>query len=72
MQVKRQKSTNFCDFITNLRVSQHYLVRKDILERCDVSRTTFSKWVRGVAVPREANKQIINQIATNYGYHNVY
>ncbi|GEM_PF-5894812 len=72
MQENKKKSTNFSDFITNLRVSQHTLVRKAILDECEVSRTTFSKWVRGAAVPRATNQKIINQIATNYGYHNVY
>ncbi len=72
MQENKQKSTNFCDFITNLRVSQHQMVRKAILDECDVSRTTFSKWVRGIAIPRDTNKKIINQIATNYGFQNVY
>ena len=72
MQIIRENSTDFYDFITNLRVLEHKRVRNAILCECGVSRTTFSKWVRGTATPRDINKSIINKIAQSYGYKNVY
>lgn len=62
----------FNKFINNIKAGDTKPLRNAILEQCNVSLTAYRKWVRGLAMPRPENQEIINDIAVKYGYGMVY
>jgi len=69
--MKRNRS-NFKNFTDSIPVGKIRTIRQDILEKCEVSRMTYSKWRRGVATPTRVHGKIINKIATKYKLPIVY
>lgn len=72
MQIKRNKSYVFRDFIANLKVSQLSSFRKEVVAQCKVSAVAYYKWARGAAVPTAPHQHMINKIAVKYGYKEIY
>lgn len=64
--------TNFSDFIQNVKIGEIRSLRNDILSVCNITSTTYSKWMRGIMMPRKDKQCLINKIANNYGYNDVY
>lgn len=72
MQVKRNNSYIFRDFIANLKVSQLRSFRKEVVAQCKVSTVAYYKWARGAAVPTAPHQKLINKVAVRYGYEEIY
>ena len=67
-----KKMQNLPHFVGNVKAKDAKVIRKAVITLCGVSSMTYSKWVRGVAIPRDERKIIINKIASSYGYKNVF
>lgn len=60
------------DFITNAKVFEAKEIRLKIIERCKVSKVTYSYWLNGTRIPNKKNQRAINHIVTTYGYPTIY
>lgn len=72
MSNKSDFSQNFALFIKNVKFGDHSKIRRLILDSCDVSATTYHKWLRGKTTPTKQKRGTINLIALNFGYPQVY
>lgn len=72
IEIMKRNRSNFKHFTDAIPSGKISLVRQDILDKCQVSRMTYSKWRRGVATPTKVHGKVINKIATKYKLPIVY
>lgn len=73
MQKKSKKNAkSFKIFIQMVRFGDISDVCKRILEECGVSKTTMSKWTRGLVTPSKTHQNKLNQIAQDYQLPKLY
>ena len=60
------------DFITNTKVFEAKEIRQKIIDKCQISKVTYSYWLSGTRVPNPKNQKMINHIVTTYGYPTIY
>ncbi len=63
---KKMKSSEVSAWINQLTVNDYSKIRTEIIEKCYISRQTFSLWKNGVNKPSPLAMEKINQIAKEY------
>lgn len=53
---------NFRNYYFNLRMEERARIKKEILEKTEISETSFYRIVNGSLIPKNPVKIIINQI----------
>ena len=68
----RKKSRKFSDFMYNVKAGHQKPIQNALIEKCNVSFTTYRKWVRGLTTPTKSHQNSINSVARSFGYGTVY
>lgn len=68
----RKKSRLFGDFVRNVKAGDEKGIRDEIMRRCGISYMSYRKWIRGLSVPKQGNRAIINDVAQDFGYGSVF
>ena len=68
----KKNDKRFRDFLSHVDKSLYFEIRRQIIERCQISFSCYYKWRDGASTPNANRKSYINGIAVKFGYDAVY